>query len=221
MKIILLYFFIFKLIIPIKSIIPLWNFTNSTVDLLKNSNIHQYNIFEKDLGSNNYISLVKTISIKERLISEKNMLYINSSDYSFNQEVAWDNIKNSFIKDNKIYICPKGRYHVQKYQKNNGLIPLIPSSLESDDVDWDLQCSKNRIESTDYLFVVYSNMNQLLYFYLLDSSSWKSAYIGSILYDYKWTGMQDTDSAYKMALIKLSDNYISLVQSKIKFEDNI
>ena len=216
MKIILLFFFS-ELLIPIISVIPLWNFTNSTVDLLETNSL-KYTVYEKSLDSIQ-ITLSKEISKNQTLIMETNTLSINTPQFS--TIVPWDNIKNCLINNKKIYICPKGRFHVQLYQ-DNAILPLIPSSFSENSDDWELKCSNHYIGSTEYLFIVYSNIRDFLYVYKLNDNTWKDVKIGSLLYDYNWTDIIKSESnniyVYYIAFIKLKDNYIKIDQNEITFD---
>ena len=130
----LLYFFTFKLLIPILSIVPLWNFDDSTIDLLSESNSYNYQVYSNTVDGIN-MNLVKTITRNGNEITETNKIYIGNS---FSQNVNWDDIDSSYHIGDYVYICPKGKNHMNKLEGNN-LIEIKPSDF-SYDKDWDLKC---------------------------------------------------------------------------------
>ena len=113
MKKILLFF---NLIITIVSVIPLWNFEASTIDLLSGGSTYTYIIYTgKVCSENNNLELKKTISKAQNgIISEQNYLTINSRQMQTN----WEDIK-SYCLNSEIYICPKGKNHLNKYNVNS------------------------------------------------------------------------------------------------------
>lgn len=104
----LLYFFTFKLLIPILSIVPLWNFDDSTIDLLSESNSYNYQVYSNTVDGIN-MNLVKTITRNGNEITETNKIYIGNS---FSQNVNWDDIDSSYHISGSVYICPKGKFHM-------------------------------------------------------------------------------------------------------------
>ena len=208
MKNIIIYLFIIKLK-TIISIIPLWNFTSSTIDLLSTENSYTYTIYTKTLDSIN-IKLQKTISKSENSITEQNSIFIGS----YENIVEWDDIESSYIYNGNIYICPRGKFHVYKF--NTNLFELKPPSF-SYSGDWDLKCY-NQAE-LGILFVAYTNNYNKFCGYYYNREEWnEDTTILNGLYDFKWTTTTTEQYTYPMISLVLDGNYINLRAMKFKIE---
>ena len=207
----ILYILLFKLI-SVFSIVPLWNFQNSAIDLLSDSNTYTYVIFDRE-SYNMRIKLEKTIT-KGTTISEKNMIYIDGKDRG---ETNWEDIESFYNINEKKYICPKGKYFMY-YDTGDSFKEMIPTGFK-DEGDWELQCYYQSQEG--YIFVTFLNKYSTIYVYNLyssnDSNPWNNKItIHQGLYDYKWTTQMEYDNhEYLMKGIILKDNNIIL--QSIKF----
>ena len=203
MKTQLLYILFFKLI-SVFSIVPLWNFKNSAINLLSNSDIYTYVICDRE-SYNMKIKLEKTIT-KGTTISETNRIYIDEKDRG---ETNWEDIE-SFYKINNIkYICPKGKYFMY-IDSDDSFKEMIPNDFK-DEGDWELKCYYQSQEG--YMFVTFLNKYSTIYVYYLDGSNkWdNNLKIHQGLYDYKWTTQMENDNHdYLMKGIILKDNNIFL-----------
>ena len=203
MKTQLLYILFFKLI-SVFSIVPLWNFKNSAINLLSNSDIYTYVICDRE-SYNMKIKLEKTIT-KGTTISETNRIYIDEKDRG---ETNWEDIE-SFYKINNIkYICPKGKYFMY-IDSDDSFKEMIPKDF-TDEGDWELKCYYQNQEG--YMFVTFLNKYSTIYVYYLDGSNkWdNNLKIHQGLYDYKWTTQMENDNHdYLMKGIILKDNNIFL-----------
>lgn len=203
MKTQLLYILFFKLI-SVFSIVPLWNFKNSAINLLSNSDIYTYVICDRE-SYNMKIKLEKTIT-KGTTISETNRIYIDEKDRG---ETNWEDIE-SFYKINNIkYICPKGKYFMY-IDSDDSFKEMIPKDF-TDEGDWELKCYYQSQEG--YMFVTFLNKYSTIYVYYLDGSNkWdNNLKIHQGLYDYKWTTQMENDNHdYLMKGIILKDNNIFL-----------
>ena len=186
MKTQLLYILFFKLI-SVFSIVPLWNFKNSAINLLSNSDTYTYVICDRE-SYNMKIKLEKTIT-KGTTISETNRIYIDEKDRG---ETNWEDIE-SFYKINNIkYICPKGKYFMY-IDSDDSFKEMIPKDF-TDEGDWELKCYYQNQEG--YMFVTFLNKYSTIYVYYLDGSNkWdNNLKIHQGLYDYKWTTQMENDN---------------------------
>lgn len=99
------YIIIFNLLNSIYSIVPLWNFENTTIKLKLP---YSYN-FTKVLYDKS-LTLEKTINISENKIVQKNIININNNELIINNR-DWDNIESFYEYGKYFYICPKGKYN--------------------------------------------------------------------------------------------------------------
>ena len=123
MKNILYLIFYFELLISTFSIIPLWNFESSTIDLLSESNIYNYTLLTT--YANCLFTFKKSIIKEGNSITERNYIVI---DNNIEIPTEWEDIDTVFSIDDFIIICPKGSYHMNKYE-NGEFIPYIPDDF--------------------------------------------------------------------------------------------
>ena len=180
---------IFNLLILVSAIIPLWNFEASTIDLLSQSNSYSYEICSKNAGSKN-IRITKTITKSNNIITEENTLYIGETSFQTN----WEDIESGYEYGSNIYICPKGKNHMNLYN-NNGFTELIPNGFSYDE-DWELICYLQ--PNFNYIFIGYLNKYNLFYTYQYASCYWVSNAISIHrgLFDFKWT-TEATDDLHR------------------------
>ena len=170
------------------SIVPLWNFNNSTIDLLSESNSYNYTICTKSYGSNNpmTVTLKKQISKNsDGTITEKNILSINGG---YNKEIDWEDIESIYTFDGTLYICPKGKNHLNKYISTSQDFEILkPDKFDYNNETWELKCYKQTVKN--YLFVAYLNKYNQLFVYKFETQNWYSEQISILdgLYDFKWT----------------------------------
>ena len=212
----LFYFLILNLLKTAFLIIPLWNFESSTYDLLSSSSSNSitYEIYSKNDGGIN-IKIEKTISRNEDTITEKNIIYIGG----YNAETSWEDIESVYYIDRIIYICPKGKNHMNKFESNT--FTEIKSSSFSYDEDWELQCYYQ--PNKNYIFVGYLNKYSKFSAYIIDSNSWNdNTNIYNGLFDFKWTTqiIDDNNRDYPMKMLVYNDNKIILKGSKFTLESS-
>ena len=104
------------------SVIPIWDFDASTTDLLSSSTSLTYTIYSETLGStcNSNIELSKTITKTGSSITEENTLKIGT----YTTTVSWEDIESIYCIDSQIYICPKGKNHMNKFDGTSNTIFL-------------------------------------------------------------------------------------------------
>ena len=203
MKTKLLYILFFKLI-SVFSIVPLWNFKNSAINLLSNFDTHTYIICDRE-NYNMRIKLEKTIS-KNTKISETNRIYIDGKDRG---ETIWEDIESFYNINNIKYICPKGKYFMY-IDTGDSFKEMIPNDF-TDEGDWELKCYYQNKEG--YIFVTFLNKYSTIYVYNINGpNKWENKIrIEQGLYDYKWTTeMKNDNHEYLMKGIILKDNNMIL-----------
>jgi len=125
---ILLFLFLEKILL-INSVIPRWNMTSVSIDLLSSNPSYELTILS---GAN--VQLKKVITKTENIISSKNYLTINTKTI----EVDFDNI--GFFHDYPYgvgyILCPKGKFHPFNFNNNKSIIP--ENFVEKG--NWDLKC---------------------------------------------------------------------------------
>ena len=202
------FLFICKLTNIIFCVIPLWNFEASTINLLSNENSHTYTIYTGSACASNNILLEKTITKSGNSITEKN--YITVSGYK--TETNWEGIESVYCISNQIYICPKGKFHMNKYEESN-FYPYTPNGFSYND-DWDLQCYYQ--ENEGYMFMGYLNKYNKFYAYKFNQNSWNgNTELYNGLYDFKWTYICNDNKEYPMVYISLKDGYFKLIGAKM------
>lgn len=102
MRKLIFYIIIFNLQNSIFSIVPLWNFENTTIKL----NLPYSYKFTKYLYDIPLI-LEKTIDISENNIIQKNTFKINNELIINNKD--WNNIESFYKYGDYYFICPKGK----------------------------------------------------------------------------------------------------------------
>ena len=210
-------FFIFSnLLISSLSIVPIWKFTNSAIDLIEIENPYEYNIVEKKLHDNLIYILAKSI---ERTTSGEIIIenrakckFYGNNYYDVDSKVNFDDIESAYTdKNQRYYICPKGRNHVFYQDTNRNIRNLTSNDFTNDNSDWELQCYyqyDNKI-----LFVFY--LNKYEYIYQI------SVYTGEIkkipnskykILSYRWTTDASGDGKFPMYAIIEEENIIKIMK---------
>ena len=206
MVIFIFYLFIIYIIKYGNLIVPLWNFDSSTINLLSTSQTYEYTIYSFSQDSFS-VNLKKSITKNtDGSISEKNTLIINSDS----KETSWEDIHSSYGFSNALYICPKGKNHLNKYLGSNQFQEYIPGGFDYTE-NWELICYKQTVKN--YLFVAYLNKYNKLFAFILQSNTWhedvKTLYNG--IFDFKWTESARYDNnEYPMRLLMYNNNKINL-----------
>ena len=200
------------------SIIPLWDFQNSVIDLLPNANSEKtYIIYEEP----DYNFQIKKIIKKDsdNSITEINTIYKDSNLISTTE---WEALESIYNINNNIYVCPRGKYHMHKLNTNPISFEEIKPDNFNYDGNWDLKCYHQSGEK--YFFIFYLNNFNLIYYSKqnnMESSSFTSN-SATVMYngvcDYKWTTSmtnEEGNDVYLMAVIVIKENYINLLGTKV------
>ena len=177
---------IIKLLIPGFLIIPLWNFQNSTIDLLSSNNTFTKKIYDKTLEGKEF-KITKTIMKMENGSRiETNTLNINNDEYE--KDTIWEDIESVNSLNNDIYVCPRGKNYMNKYNIGENFEEITSSSFGNQE-EWDLKCYYQFNEN--HFFISFLNGDYKIYFSKNnDFDNWYSnsatkMYDG--FFDFKWT----------------------------------
>ena len=201
-------FLIFNFLITIFSIIPLWNFENTAINLLSDGNEYKYLTYLSIIDST-IIKVEKTILKIGDSITETNTIYIGDDD---GIQIDWESLESIYHINDIIYICPQGKNHLNKYE-NGGFTEMIPDYFSYEE-DWELLCYHQI--NKNYMFVSYLNKHNLIYVYKFDSNEWitnGATKIYNGLFDFKWTtdATNTENTVYPMKMIIYNNNKIRII----------
>ena len=112
------------------------------------SSEQNYLLYEKTSYNIN-IKLIKKLQKEVNDISIKNYLIINDKE---EKEVDFEDVGSFYeISDNKIIICPRGKYHPFEY--DNNFKEKIPINFKENG-NWDLRCYKNKKEEINIIYLM-------------------------------------------------------------------
>ena len=132
----------------------------------------------------------------------------------------WEDIESAYNIRDQIYICPKGKNHMNIYS-NGAFNEKKPSNDFSNIDNWDLLCYHQF--QKNYMFVAYLNNHNIMYVYNLDSNTWTSNSATTFyngLFDFKWTTDGNYNNEYPMKMIVYNDNHLILKGTIFILESN-
>ena len=148
------------------SIVPVWNFSSSALELFEdNLKEYYYNIVNKTsfLNMDNYY-LTRSFKVNDeyKLIKE-NHLFLDGNYYGTKN---YSDLGSVYLFKDCYYICPKGKFHVEQINRiDNSSKSLYDQNFTEDD-NWDLQCFyqhhntyENNDEGHKFLFIFYIGTN--------------------------------------------------------------
>ena len=195
MKKILIYLLFFEYIKISFSLVPLWNFEKSAKDLLEKSQRYEYDVTSGTLWGKEYgpyeetYTLKRIIYKKDDIIKQEHQLFINNQFFGYIND--FDDIESVYRnKNNTVFICPKGRYHVYYYDFNNKKNDTIKIDNLKTDNYWDLKCFYQSREH--FLFIGYLNSDNIFYEYdfenqiLFDQKIYVDSNTNTALYAFYW-----------------------------------
>ena len=217
MKKIIFYTFIFGFINITCSLVPVWNLKKSGIDLFEKYKTN-YKVIDTAIHDDFHFYLEVQLSKVENIVQKTNILKLG--DYEINH-APWEDIESAYTnKIDKIYFCPKGKYHVYVYYINNKTYEeLVPKDFnENPNNNWELKCYYQH--DLGYIFVSYLNSDKPLY--QLEVSSGNFIYNKQIeqgIYDYKWT-TDPNNNKYQMIAILKKNNKIYLKDLYFSIDNN-
>ena len=189
-----IFLFIFLILLQTNfSVVPLWNFKNTTIDLLELSNPYIYTITDRSMNDMR-IKLEKIISKEDNMIIHENILYIDEEKVG---KVDWEDIDSFYNINNTKYICPKGQNYMYIYN-NSGLIEFrLNYGIYQ---EWELKCYYLKNESFILNFFI-SSRPAKIYGFNLKSNKWTNEEINVQIFDFKL--IKDTSEENKINLTSL------------------
>ena len=222
------------------SIVPLWDFESSTINLLNSSNNfkYQYDITKRTVHDNLWFILTKTMekgSNEATITNRLTLEYLNR--HPVEEIVNFEEIETAYTdKSERYFICPKGCHHLLYNYSPDGvsLKELIPDNFVNDS-DWELNCYyQYNQKDLKKLFIFYLNKEEYIYT-INDITSPKITPVGNTKYkilSYRWTDII-SNGVYPMyaviafqnqaRFVKLDFNIVSSssVETKISQSGNI
>ena len=205
------FFFIF-------SVVPLWNFKQSSIDLLQNRNNYSYEIAYKYIYEME-VKLEKTIYKNEdgNIIHENYLTAKNEAKI----KVKFENIDSSYKLDGygKI-ICPMGKYNPFRLDNYN-MEEIINNNFNQAEYDWNLKCYYHR---TGHFLTSYLNNGENQIYFLKSDYTYKSEplKIHNEMYDFKLVNLENNidRNPYPMCALVKWDNYIQIIGTKLNLANN-
>ena len=205
-------YFLFFIFIKLSfSIVPLWNFTSSAIELME-GDMKEYDYYVTNntlLGQNYYLS--RKFYVKDGKLIKENHLYLDGVYYG---KKNYSDLGSVYLFGNYYYVCPKGRYHVDKINIINNSSGIITDNVIDDKIDWDLQCfyqhefKPNNKTGNQFLFIFYlGSDNHLLGYYLIEETFKKTLDIYEGIYAYRWRiSGKDNDNTRKQMFAVVKNN---------------
>ena len=218
-------FILFSILIYAFSLIPNWDLRKTAINLLNDSN-NFTDIFEvnrKNYGyGDNYLEVVLNRTIKKSGTNSspiiENIVYF---DWKDGIKVDWENIESTYRLNNRVYICPTGKHHMQLYEENEGFKEEKPKDFPPLD-DWELKCYYN--PDHFYMFVSYLNAYDKVFVYKINEQVWADFKldIHDLLYDFKWTYQSTEENVYPFIGIVKKEDMLYLIGRKVVVKnDNV
>ena len=127
-------------------------------------------------------------------------------------DTNWEDIESMYCINNIIYICPKGKNHLNKYDSNShSFSQIIPNGFYCNG-NWELKCYQQFNENL--MFIGYLNQSPNFYAYKYNVNSnnenekWnEKTEFNQGLFDFKWqTSKRENCNYYPMICIALDGN---------------
>ena len=242
MKKILELYILTNLIFFTFSIVPLWDFKKSSIDLLSKENEIEYTMEDTELHYKLRYIFRKIIKKENNSVKVTNNFTCQFTDDTknnlvVNQIVDFDEIESAYTdKNGKYYICPKGSNHVHYFQDGyTKLEKLEPYGFGNDSGEWELKCFQQHQKNVDgskawkKLFVFYLNKKEYIYQIDENTKNMTIAYDNKInILSFRWTteGSNDIYTMYainayeKQVLIEKLDFKVKSSETKVSITSN-
>ena len=201
------FFFIF-------SVVPLWNFKQSSIDLLQNRNNYSYIIADKYMYEME-VKLEKTIYKNE----DGNIIHENylTADRGAKIKIEFENIESFYKLDGYGKItCPMGKYNPFRLDSDNNIEEIINNNFNQSEYDWDLKCYYHR---TRNFLTYYLNNGENQIYFLKSDYTYKSEplKIHNEMYDFKLVNLENNidRNPYPMCALVKWGNYIQFIGTKL------
>lgn len=212
-----LYIF-FALINVAFNFVPIWDLKKSSIELGKSGTIKLY----EKTSQYPKINLYKEFEIKEdKTFSEKNYIVIDGST-SLTNEVDWEDIEIYYHRNDKYYICPKGKAFISRYEGSSYTV-YTPSSFYNDNSglsnedNWELTCYYNKNRNIIYQGFLNQKKIKKMYGSIgfnYDLNTWENIQLPNPFFDFIWTDDHSTqkDVEYEMITLTLGNSKVLLTR---------
>jgi len=210
MKRILSFILFLGLIISSFSQVPVWNLSNSSINLLlENSTSINYTIY-KDIK----LSLIKEISKTNDGITQKNYVEFNGKI----SNTTWEGIQQIYEIEGNTYVCPTGKNHLSIYS-NNEFKELIDKDFNFEQ-EWDFTCNHLGGEK-NIIFISYLAHNDgNIYGYKIQDKNWFKLPIHKGHLDIVWSNDIDKDSRlFFFSMLIGENNKINIGRLEVTLRD--
>ena len=208
MKIILSLILFVELIEFIFSQVPVWNLSNSAINLLfENSTSFKYTIYDNsDIGLN----LIKVINKNSDEISQQNYIKFNNNIFN----TTWEGIHNVYQIEGTTYVCPTGKNYLSEYN-NNEFKELYESKLDSQ--DWDFTCIY--LDNIKGIFLSYLHSKDKYIYTFRKGKEWEKHEMHDGYLDIIWPNNSNIKSRFYLFSIITTINSINLGIIEVNVND--
>ena len=213
-------FLIMNLFLTFFSILPNWNLTLSSIDLLKDENSYTYTISEKRMYELSSRLDRKIIKSDDGKINYENELFIDGNSKG---KVNFENIESLYRSDQTNtrlnILCPMVKHHPIHIDDMN---EIYNNNLGQSDVDWNLKCY---FHCTGFFFTFYLDKEENQVFDLKNDKSFDSysnLQMGKVMYDFKLVNKESDYQGdfYPICAIVKKDKYIQFVGTEYILNKN-
>jgi len=190
--------------------VPVWNLSNSAINLLENSTSFNYKIYS---NTNPSLNLTKEIRKINDEISQQN--YVEFKDNILN--TTWEGIQQVYEIDGTTYVCPTGNSHLSEYD-SNGFKELIEEEFKNEK-DWDFTCNY-LANDKNIIFASYLHHNDSnIYGYRIKDKKWfKLQILGGNL-DIVWSNAIDKDNRLFFFSMLFDAKFIEIGRLEVTMRD--
>ena len=202
-----------KISLPIT---PFWDFQASSYDLFQdelNFLIKSGTIWGE--ANDGGFEIYKNIYKNNGVIQQDHYIILN---YNYKYPTDYEDIESAYLNEKGTYfICPKGKFHVHFYNRNNGTNGILSVNLYNG-TNWDLKCYYQLYEHI--LFIGYLNSPNHFYQYDFNNEVFKhNSNIYNGLYAFRWRIETWDDNIKQMFAIVQDGNGFYLRDLRIRVKE--
>ena len=192
--------------------IPIWDLSNSAIDLLNSDSSYSYIIYQKN-AYGIIVTLNKTITKNGNVITTQNYLIINEETEIVQFEDIESHYRGKLNCD--IIICPKGKFHCYIYDNKTDIIPYVFEEKG----DWNLKCYDH--DTGYFLFFYLMNKNKGVFYTRNEGATMGELVREDNIYDFKLENGYNLDyNEYKFPMIVLRGENIILSGKKVTLKND-
>ena len=209
MKIILSFILFVGLIAFIFSQVPVWNLSNSALNLLlENSTFFKYTIYNNsDIG----FYLIKEINKISDEISQNN--YVEFKDNRFN--TIWEGIHHVYQIEGTTYVCPTGKNYLSEID-NNEFKELYESKLNEQ--EWDFTC--DYLDNIKGIFLSYLHSKDKFIYTFRKGKDWEKHEMHDGYLDIIWPNGSNINNRFYLFSIITTIDSINLGEIEVNVNND-